>query len=131
MAPSNASSQAKQFAPPSPGKAGVYVYRQDTAFGAALKKGVWIDGKCIGETARGVFFYHEVDGDKKHTVSTESEFSNNDLVIYMKKGMHYFVEQFIKMGLFVGGAGVQQKDAVTGKQELAGLNMAMKGNCGQ
>lgn len=120
---------AKQFNPPSPNKAGVYVYRKDSHFGAALKKDVWIDKKCIGETAKGVFFYHEVEGDKEHTISTESEFSANDLVIKMKSGMHYFVEQYLKFGFFVGGAGVEQKDENTGKKELAELNMAKKGKC--
>lgn len=128
---SNADSNfAKEFNAPEEGKAGVYVYRKDTHFGAAIKKSVWIDKECIGETAKGVFFYHEVDGDKEHVISTESEFSPNDLMIKMKSGMLYFIEQYIKMGAFVGGAGVEQKDEETGKKELAELKMATKGNCG-
>jgi len=123
------SDSAKQFNSPAPNKAGVYVYRKDTHFGAALKKSVWIDKECIGETAKGVFFYHEVDGDKEHTISTESEFSPNDLIIKMKSGMVYFVEQFIKFGLLVGGAGIEQKDEETGKKEMAELKMATKGTC--
>lgn len=131
MESEEASNAAKQFNPPSQGKAGVYVYREDTHLGAALKKSVWIDKECIGETAKGVFFYHEVDGDKEHTISTESEFSPNDLVVTLKSGMHYFFQQFIKMGVFVGGAGLEQKDEETGKKELANLKMAKKGNCGE
>ncbi len=125
-----ASNKAKEFNSPGANKAGVYVYRKDSHFGAALKKSVWIDKKCIGETAKGVFFYHEVDGDMDHTISTESEFSPNDLVVNMKSGMLYFFEQYLKMGLLVGGAGIEQKDEATGKSELAELNMATKGNCG-
>jgi len=123
------SNLAKQYNPPSPGKAGIYVYRKDTHFGAALKKDVWIDSECIGETAKGVFFYHEVDGDEEHTVSTESEFSPNDLVISMESGMHYFIEQYIKFGAFVGGAGMQEVEEAEGKKELAELGMAKMGNC--
>ena len=67
---------------------------------------------------------------KIHTVSTESEFSPNDLIVSMKSGMLYFFEQYIKMGVFVGGAGVEQKDEETGKKELAELMLAKKGNCG-
>ena len=130
MESSEKSNLAKKFNSPSPNKAGVYVYRKDTHFGAALKKSVWIDKECIGETAKGVFFYQEVDGDKEHTISTESEFSANDLIIKVKSGVHYFIEQYIKLGLFVGGAGVEQKDEATGKKDLAELNMAKKGNCG-
>lgn len=123
------SNLAKKFNAPSPNKAGIYVYRKDSHFGAALKKDVWIDKKCIGETAKGVFFYHEVDGGKEHSISTESEFSPNDLLVKMKSGMLYFFEQYIKFGFFVGGAGIEQKDAETGKKDMAELNMAIKGKC--
>lgn len=47
--------QAKQFNSPSEGKAGLYVYRSGR-FGGALKKDVWLDGKCIDETAPNMFF---------------------------------------------------------------------------
>ena len=123
------SNLAKKYNPPESGKAGIYVYRKDTPIGAALKKDVWIDSKCIGETASGVFFYHEVEGDQNHTISTESEFSPNDLVIFMRSGMHYFIEQYIKLGAFVGGAGLKEVDETEGKTELTGLKKAKKGNC--
>jgi len=129
MAPKEESDLAKQFNPPSDGKAGVYVYRSDSHFGGALKKDVWINKKCIGETAKGVFFYHEVDGDKEHTISTESEFSPNDLLVKMKKGALYFFHQYIKFGLFVGGAGIEQKSETDGKKAVSTLSMAKKGKC--
>lgn len=129
MESSEKSNLAKEFNSPNPDKAGVYVYRKDTHFGAALKKDVWIDKECIGETAKGVFFYHEVEGDKDHTVSTESEFSPNDLILFMKSGMHYFVEQYIKFGAFVGGAGLKQVEKEAGMKELMVLGMAKKGTC--
>jgi hypothetical protein len=83
-------SAAKKFNPPSEGSSGLYIYR-NSFVGKALKKDVWVDGKCIGETAPDVFFYEEVKGDKSHKVSTESEFSPNDLLIKVKSGMHYFM----------------------------------------
>lgn len=129
MESDEASKLAKKFNSPGANKAGVYVYRKDSHFGAALKKSVWIDKECVGETAKGVFFYHEVDGDKDHTLSTESEFSANDLIVNMKSGMLYFFEQYMKMGVFVGGAGIEQKDEETGKKDLAELKLAKKGNC--
>ena len=119
----------KQFNSPSPDTAGVYVYRSNTVVGGALRKDVWIDKECIGETARGIFFYHEVEGDQDHTISTESEFSPNDLVINTETGELYFIEQFIKMGVFVGGAGLEQKDTETGKKEISKLKLAKKGTC--
>ena len=110
--------------------AGVYVYRDNSHFGAALKKSVWIDGECVGETAKGVFFYQEVEGNKEHTLSTESEFSPNDLVLYLESGKLYFIRQFIKFGAFVGGAGLEQKDREEGMKEVSKLNLATKGECG-
>lgn len=47
--------QAKAFNPPSKGHAGLYIYRSG-ALGGALKKDVWVDGECVGETAPDVFF---------------------------------------------------------------------------
>jgi uncharacterized protein YlaN (UPF0358 family) len=122
------SAQAKQFNSPPEGMAGLYVYRSGN-FGGALKKDVWLNGKCIGETAPNVFFYEEVNGDSEHKVSTESEFSANELVIKTEKGQNYFVSQFIKLGVFVGGAGVELVDEEKGKKEVSELEMAIKGKC--
>lgn len=106
----------------------MYIYRSGS-FGGALKKDVWVDGKCIGETAPNVFFYEEVKGDKEHKVSTKSEFSPNDLLIQTKSGKHYFIRQYIKMGAFVGGAGVELIDEVEGKKTVRNIKMAKKGMC--
>ena len=120
--------QAHQFNPPSKGMAGLYIYRAG-GIGTALKKDVWVDGKCIGETAPKVFFYEEVQGDKEHKISTESEFSPNDLMVDTKSGTNYFIQQYIKMGLFVGGAGLKLVDEKEGKKAVLQLNMAKKGTC--
>ena len=119
---------AKMFNPPSEGNAGLYVYRSGS-FGAALKKSVWVDGECIGETAPNVFFYKEVTGNQQHKISTESEFSPNDLIVEAEDGKHYFIKQYIKMGVFVGGAGVKLIDEETGMKEILKLKMATGGYC--
>jgi len=129
MASTTESQAAKQFAAPSEGHAGVYVFRKDTPVGAALKKDIWIDGECIGESAKGVFFYHQVEGDREHTLATESEFSPNTLVMMLEAGKNYFVEQYLKLGVFVGGANLRQVDENTGKAEVSRLSMAEKGTC--
>jgi uncharacterized protein YceK len=120
---------AKQFDAPSEGASGVYVFRKDTIVGSALKKDVWIDDECLGQTAKGIFFYKEVEGGEEHTVSTESEFSPNDLLIKMDQGELYFVEQYIKMGVFVGGAGLKMYNSEKGKEEVSNLNLAQQGSC--
>ena len=122
------SDNAKKFAPPSPGTAGIYIFRSGS-FGGALKKDLWINGKCIGETAPNVFFYDEVKADADHTVSTESEFSPNDLVVKAVAGVNYFIRQFMKMGVFVGGAGLEMVSEDEGKKEIAKLELASKGKC--
>ena len=121
---------AKQFTLPPEGKAGLYIYR-DSSFGGALKKDVLIDDKCVGETAPNVFFYKEVDADKEYKLSTESEFSPNDLMLKVKSGMLYFIRQYIKMGVFVGGAGLELIENTKGKEAVKELEMAKEGTCSE
>jgi hypothetical protein len=128
MASQAESAKAKEFNPPTQGNAGVYIYRNSWA-GGALKKDIWIDGKCIGESAPDVFFYTEVDGGKTHKIDTESEFSPNALELAFESGKNYFIRQFIKMGLFVGGAGLEQIPEEQGKKDVMELNMAKPGKC--
>jgi hypothetical protein len=119
---------AKKFDPPSGGKAGLYIYRSGS-FGAAIKKDIWVDGKCIGESAPNIFFYEEVQGNEDHKISTESEFSPNDVLFKAEGGKNYFIHQYIKMGVFVGGAGLELVNEETGKKEVSELTLAKKGSC--
>lgn len=128
MAPLDQSNYAKEFKKPSQGKAGLYIYR-DSTFGAALKKTIWINEECIGKTAAKVFFYKEVDGNKEYTITTESEFSPNEITIKVKDGFNYFVRQYIKMGAFVGGADLELVDEEKGKKAVSKLKMAQSGTC--
>src|SRR5688572_4155760 len=107
MASKAESTKAKEFNPPSQGNAGVYIYR-DSVVGKALTRDLWIDGKCVGASGPDVFFYAEVEGGKAHKVSTASEFSPNTLEMMFDAGKNYFIRQFIKMGVFVGGADLEQ-----------------------
>jgi hypothetical protein len=128
MAPKEESTKAKQFAAPAAPNAGLYVYR-NSFVGKALKKDVWVDGKCLGESAPDVFFYTEVEGGKSHKISTESEFSPNDLTLNVDPGKNYFVRQYIKLGVLVGGAGVESVTEQQGMADIATLEMAKAGNC--
>lgn len=128
MASKEESAKAKEFNAPSQGNAGVYVYR-DSFVGKALKKDIWIDGKCVGESAPDVFFYTEVDGGKSHKVDTQSEFSPNTLELMFEAGKRYFIRQYIKMGVFVGGAGLEQVPEEKGRVDVAKLEMAKGGRC--
>lgn len=127
MEPKEASDKAKQFAAPRAGMAGVYVYR-DSFVGKALKKDIWLDGKCIGESAPDTFFYTEASPGK-HTLSTESEFSPNDLAIMVEAGKNYFYRQFIKMGLVKGGADLEAIPDEQAKTAVGKLALASGGAC--
>ncbi|MDR1063422.1 MAG: DUF2846 domain-containing protein [Azoarcus sp.] len=124
------SDQAKLFNPPSEGKAGIYVYR-GSGPGGALKKDIWIDGKCLGESAPNVFFFEEVEGDQEHIISTESEFSPNNLNLLTASNQNYFIRQYIKLGVFVGGANLEVMDESEGKIQVQKLEMAKKGRCSE
>lgn len=130
MASKEASDRAKLFGPPSQGQAGLYIYRGG-GVGTALKKDIRVDGKCIGESAPNVFFYEEVAGNQEHTVSTESEFSPNTLKIATASDTNYFIRQYIKLGVFVGGANLEVVDEAEGKKAVQTLEMATKGTCSQ
>lgn len=122
MASSEEDNIKKQFSAPPQGSSGLYIYRNSN-FGGALTKDVYLDGKLIGETAPMTYFYKRVKSGK-HTLSTESEFSNNDLILQTKSGKNYFVKQFIKMGLFVGGAGLEISSEKDGKKGVLECGLA-------
>ena len=122
------SEKAKAFNAPSGDNAGLYIYRAGGP-GTALKKDIWVDDKCVGETAPNMFFYEEVKGGKEHKVSTESEFSPNDLIVKTESGENYFIKQYIKMGVFVCLANLKLVDEQEGKDAVTKLELAKKGTC--
>lgn len=128
---SNAENEtAKSFPVPENGKAGLYVYR-DSFVGKALKKDVYLDGRCLGETADRVFFYQQISTSQPHTLGTESEFSPNNLTLNVTSGKNYFVRQYIKMGVFVGGAGLEQVSESEGIRVVSKpeVKLAVPGHC--
>ncbi len=112
----------KQFDAPPPGSSGIYIYR-NTNLGGALKKDVYLNGKLIGETGPMTYFYTRVKSGQQ-VLSTESEFSNNDLTIQTESGKNYFVNQYIKMGLFVGGAGLETVPEKEGRNGVLECKLA-------
>ena len=130
MAPTDVSAKVKAFLPPASGNSGLYIYRSlGIGLGAGLKKDIWVDSRCIGESAPDVFFYTEVKGNAEHKLSTESEFSPNDLQLRTESGKHYFIKQYLKPGVFVGGAGLEVVPETEGKAAIAKLDLAKGGVC--
>lgn len=125
----SADAQAKQFAAPAKGKAGLYIFRDDKLLGAGLYKDIYVDGVCLGETAPGVFFYTEVEGNKPHKITTEGEVSDYEITINTEAGKHYFVEQYITFGLTVWGANIREVEESYGKAEVMKCQQAIPGTC--
>ena len=131
MASAEQNAASKSFATPTADHAGLYVYR-DSFVGKALKKSVFLDGVEIGETANKVYL-HRLISLGSHTLSTESEFGNNDVKFVADSGRNYFFEQSMKMGVFSGGASLTAvfeadgKRAVLDCEEAAGVTTPAAG----
>lgn len=64
-----------------------------------------------------------MEGNQKHTISTESDFSPNHLTLNTEAGKQYFIQQYIKPGVITGGANLKQVDLETGKKRLLSINL--------
>ena len=93
--------------------------------GSALKKDIYVDGKCIGASISDVFFYYEVPGNRDYIIATESEFSPNELKISVESGKIYFIEQYIKFGIYQGGANLRVIEPEIAKEKIRKLKMAV------
>ncbi|RZV12776.1 DUF2846 domain-containing protein [Aliarcobacter butzleri] len=124
LASKEESAQAKLFNIPNEGKAGIYIYR-DSTLGGALTKTIFIDDKPIAVSSPKMFFYTELEGDKEHKISTQSEFSPNDLFLKVEKNKLYFIRQYIKFGVFVGGANLEVVDEEVGKKAILDSSMEL------
>lgn len=113
MASKEEDAAAKAFKAPAAEVTGVYIYR-DSNFGAAVKKLVALDGKPLFQSAAKTYFYTEVQPGK-HTLSTESEFGDNTLDFVAEGGKNQFYRNYIKMGVFVGGANLEAVSEEDGK----------------
>ena len=116
MAPKEQDAASKTFNAPAANMAGVYIYR-NSFMGKAIKKRLSIDNVAIGETANMVYFHKEV-APGEHVLATQSEFGDNVLKFTAESGKSYFFEQYIKMGAFVGGAGLQAVTEEEGKKNV-------------
>jgi len=61
------------------------------------------------------YFYFEVQGGTRK-LSTESEFSPNDLILYVEEGNNYFIRQSMRLGVFVGGSDLEQVSEEEGRE---------------
>ena len=122
MAPLEQDSALKAFSQPAVDKAGLYIYRT-AGIGTALRKNVYVDGVLLGETAQKTYFYKEI-APGQHEISTESEFSDNTITFQAEGGKNYFARQYIKMGVFRGGANLEMVSEQEGMEAVRNCNLA-------
>lgn len=63
------------------------------------------------------YFYTEVTPGQ-HTIATESEFGDNMLNIVAEGGKNHFIRNYIKMGVFIGGANLEVVSEEEGKKAV-------------
>ena len=106
---------AKNFAV-KPGKANIYVYRNET-FGAAIKMPVVLDGKLVADTASRTYMLLEVSPGS-HIVTSKTE-NDATVTVDAAAGRNYFIWQEVKMGMFAARSALHQVDDATGKAGIA------------
>ncbi len=119
----SAEDYAKEFNPPPAGWSGLYLYRTCNLWGAGLHKNLYVDGQYIGETTRCLFFYRLVKPGQ-HVVQTESEFGENEVTVNFVEGQNYFVNQYIRYGVLVPGAGIEVREPGYAKKHIVEYELA-------
>jgi len=111
----------KTFSAPA-GKAGVYIYRNES-MGGAVKMDVDLDGNAIGQTAANTYLYKEVEPGK-HTISSKAE--NTDSVeIDAKPGTLSYIWQEVKMGVLYARTKLHLVDEAEGKKGVLETKLAV------
>lgn len=95
-----------------PGKANIYVFRNES-FGGAVKMPVALNGRLVGDTAAKTYLLLEVDPGR-HTVVSKTE-NDSTVEVNAAAGQNYFVWQEVKMGLMTARSSLQVVDEATGR----------------
>jgi uncharacterized protein (UPF0333 family) len=111
MASPEQDAAAKSYAV-KPGKANIYVYRNES-MGAAIKMPVALNGRLVGDTAAKTYMLLEVTPGS-HTVVSKTE-TDSTVTVKTAAGRNYFVWQEVKMGLMAARSQLQLVDDATGK----------------
>ena len=82
------------------GKGRVYFYRADTMFGAAVTSDITFNGRVVGKSERGSFFFvDENPGNCKASASTEVE---RQVTFTLAAGETKYIKSTVSMGALVG-----------------------------
>lgn len=116
---------AKQFQPPKPGLAAVYVYRTTRSLGG-FPTGLLLNGQLVGATEGRSFLWFWV-GPGKHQLVTNA---GNDamLEIEAQPGATYFVRQDVGMGFLAPRSVLQLVDEATGRAGVSECSLLADGS---
>ena len=126
---------AKMFKQPPPGRAGIYIYRDDGPFNfdkSRFERRLWIDSTCVGKSAPNIFFYTHLPGNTSYTFSSESVLLINNVTVNVEADKNYFFEQiFHEEYPFknVGRTSIRHVPNFIGESKISKLNMANFNDC--
>ena len=123
MGDPKADTAAKEFRAPANGKAGLYIYRNET-FGAAIKMPLLVNGDHIGESASKTYFYQELPPGK-HKVTSIAEV-NDTIEVDLKPGTLAYVWQEVKMGLMAARSKLHLVGEAEGRKGVLDSKLATK-----
>lgn len=115
MASLDDDARAKNFAV-APGKASIYVYRNES-LGGAIPMTVTLNGKVAGQSGPQTYYLWEVEPGA-HEVGSIAE-NTSTLKLDTRPGQAYFIWQEVKMGLWMARTQLQQVDEATGRKGVA------------
>ena len=101
-------------------KGRVYFYRANSMVGAAIQPEVQLDGKVVGKSQPGGYFYVDADAGN-HEAQTSTE-ATNKLSFVVDKGEVKYVRTKISMGLMAGRVVPELVGADEARKELVDLS---------
>ena len=102
------------------GKGRVYFYRADSMFGAAVTSDITLNGRVVGKSERGSFFFvDENPGSCKASASTEVE---RELTFTLSSGETKYVKSTVSMGVMTGRVNLELVSPGDADKEIAELH---------
>ena len=104
----------------SAGKGRIYFYRPDTMFGAAVTSDINLNGRVVGKSERGSFFFvDENPGNCKASASTEVE---RQVTFTLAAGETKYIKSTVSMGALVGRVNLELVSPADAGKELDELH---------
>ena len=99
-----------------PDQGRIFFYRNSSMLGAAMQPNIMLNGRVVGESKPGGFFYvDDAPGPKEVATSTEVE---RKLTFTLERGQTRYVRTAVGMGIAVGRVYAELVDNATGEKEL-------------